>query len=70
MGVGVGVGAGEGLGLGDGVGVGEVGLAVGDALLELVGAGCGVLAHPTMRRLALKPIAACSTNDALITNPL
>ena len=47
MGVGVGVGAGEGLGLGDGVGVGEVGLAVGDALLELVGAGCGVLAHPT-----------------------
>ncbi|CAB4933486.1 unannotated protein [freshwater metagenome] len=61
---------GDGLGLGDGVGLFEVGVGVGDALLELVGAGCGVLAHPTTRRLALKPITAGKTKDALITNPL
>ena len=68
--IGEGVGVGDGLGVGDGVGLDEVGLPVGDALLELVGAGCGVLAHPTTKRMALNPIAACQTKEALITYPL
>ena len=68
MGVGVGVGVGEGLG--DGVGLVDVGLAVGDALLELVGAGCGGVAHPIIRRLAPNPIAASGAKEALITFPV